>query len=479
MNKKSVNLVLMASLWGLVSAQVSATTLDEAIQQALSGNPNVRVETNELLSRMEDVEQAKAGYLPNIDITAGIGYERSDNSSTRSAGYNHRDLTRKEAAINLQQMLFDGYATDSEVARHNARQASAGYRVAGVSQNTALETVNAYLTVLQQQKLLQLSGENLEAHKRIYEQVKLRSEAGIGRSSDLEQVRGRRASADASRLADLANLRDAESAYLSLVGDLPRDLQPVPSLKSRLPDSLDAAIQAALAEHPTLLSAQADVQSAVAQKSAAENSFYPHFDLEVGSTWGEDQDGVAGVDKDLTAMVRMRYNLFSGGKDKARQRQTAHLINEAKEVRNRTYRQVVESLRLSWTAYEATQAQLVSLKQHLVSSQKTREAYAKQFNIGKRTLIDLLNTENEVFEAKRAYETALSDNRYAEYRILVGMGRLLSELGVSVPKGPGSGDDNLKPYAELAPKSALASEFMVDRRDDGSDAGQDAGRKNN
>jgi adhesin transport system outer membrane protein len=472
-NKKTLNLALVASLWATSYSLVSATTLEEAIRQALSSNPDVRVETNELLSRTEEVEQARAGYLPTIDLSAGMGYERSDNNTTRSAGSDHRDLTRKEAAINLQQMLFDGYATDSEVARQSARRASAGYRVNGVSQNKALETVSAYLAVLRQQRFVELSGENLEAHKRIYDQVRLRSEAGIGRSSDLEQVRGRRASADASRLADLANLRDAESTYLTLVGDLPRDLEPVPSQQSRLPDTLEAAIEAALAQHPTLRSAQEDVHSAVAQRAAADNSFYPHFNLEVGSTWGDNQDGVTGVDKDLTAMVRMRYNLFSGGRDKARQRQTAHLINEAKEVRNRTYRQVVESLRLSWTAYEATQAQLVSLNQHLISSENTRDAYIQQFNIGKRTLIDLLNTENEVFEARRAYAEALSDLLYAQYRILVGMGQLLDAINVPVPQGPGTGDEGLKPYAEIAPKSALASDFLPDKHENGAPGASD------
>lgn len=463
--KKTLNLTLVASLWVIPYSLVSATTLEEAIRQTLDSNPDVRVETNELLSRGEELEQARAGYLPIVDITAGMGYESSDNNTTRSAGYEHRDLTRKEAAINLQQMLFDGYATQSEVERQNARLASAGHRVDGVSQNKALETVSAYLGVLRQQQLVDLSNENLEAHKRIFEQVKLRSEAGIGRSSDLEQVRGRRASADASRLADIANLRDAESTYLTLVGDLPQSLEPAPSLQSSLPENLEMAIELALAEHPTLLSAQADVRSAIAQKSAAENTFYPHFNLEVGSTWGEDQDGVTGVDKDLTAMVRMRYNLFSGGRDKARQRQTAHLINEAKEVRNKTHRQVVESLRLSWTAYEATQAQLIALNQHLISSEKTRDAYTQQFNIGKRTLIDLLNTENEVFEAKRSHAEARYDNLYAQYRIFVGMGRLLREIDIPVPQGPGTGDEGAKTYAGIAPKSVLASEFIADEHE--------------
>lgn len=452
--------VAMALLSGVASwTNASAIGLNQAVEQAVQENPEVRIQTNELMSRKQEIEQARAGYRPQVDLTAGVGYEHSDNNSTRALGYDNRSLIRKEAALTLRQMLFDGFATRSEVERQQARFDSAFYRVAGASENIALDAVKAYLEVLRQQQLLELSAKNLEAHDRIYSQVELRHQAGVGRNSDLEQVRGRRASANASRLSDVANLKDAESRYLNVVGDLPRDLEPVAGSKAQIPANLEEAIAVALKEHPTLLSAEADVMATLAQNQAAQNNFYPKLDFELGTTWGEDQDGVKGEQEDLTAMLRMRYNLYSGGRDTARSKQTANLINEAKEVRNRTYRQVVESLRLSWTSYQATMAQLDSLKQHLVSAEKTREAYRKQFNLGKRTLLDLLNTENEVFQARRAYSETQTDYFYAQYRILVGMGRLLGALQLEQPAGEGAGDKMLASYAEIAPRSATLADF--------------------
>lgn len=452
--------LLVAGVAALVmSAPVSATTLSDAVRQAIESNPDVRIETNELLSRREEIEQAKAGYYPQIDLSVGYGYESSDNATTRALGLSSRELTRKEASLTLTQMLFDGYATSSEVERQSARVDSTQHRVLGVSQNRALDAIEAYLNILRYRGLLELSEENLSAHDRVYEQVALRNEAGIGRSSDLEQVRGRRASANASRLSELANLKDAESSYLSVVGALPDDIQPAPSVEQALPASLDDAMQLAEKDHPTLLSAKADVKAAMAQHQAAGHGFYPKLNLEVGSTWGDNQNGSKERDDDVTAMLRMNLNLFSGGRDSARKRQTAHLINEAKEVRNRTYRQVVESLRLSWTAYQATKAQLASLKQHLVSSQNTRDAYVQQFNIGKRTLLDLLNTENEVFQAKRAYREAEYDSLFAEYRILAGVGGLLGHFGYQVPAGEGEGDRMMSSHSELAPQAIDVEDF--------------------
>ncbi len=452
----------LATVGCLWAVQGHAVTLNEAIQQALKSNPEVRIETNELLARGEEVNQAKAGYKPELNLAAGIGFERSDNNSTRALGLKHRDLTRKEASLTMRQMLFDGFATRSEVERQSARVESTTHRIDGVSQNKSLEAVDAYLNVLRHNKLLDLSKENLRAHDRVYDQVELRSEAGIGRNSDLEQVRGRRASANANRLSDIANLKDAESSYLFVVGTLPKELEAAPKVDDVSPASLKEAVGVALKEHPTLLSAKADVRATLAQHQAARHTYYPRFDLEVGTTWGDDQDGTKGEERDITAMIRMNYNLFAGGKDEAREKQTIHLINEAKEVRNHTYRQVVGSLRLSWTSFQATKAQLASLRQHLVSSEKTRDAYAKQFNLGKRTLLDLLNTENEVFQAKRSFADAEYDHLFAQYRILVGTGRLLGHLGISSPRGEGSGDSGLEPYAEIAPLSLDEEDFYSD-----------------
>jgi adhesin transport system outer membrane protein len=450
----------MAVLCGwLGAAQSAAVTLQQAVQSALETNPDVRVETNELEARAQEIEQATAGYKPRVDATAAYGWEWNDNSNTRGAGYDGRSLMRKDAGLKLTQMLFDGYATDSEVARQRARYQSAARRLEGVSQNVALESIRAYLDVQRHRELLRLSEQNLKAHERTLGQIQLRLEAGVGNRVDLKQVSARRSSADASRISDLVNLKDVESKYLKTIGQpAPATLAVVQAPKT-LPTSLSEAMDTAFAEHPTLLSAKADIQAATAQQQAAQQNDYPTLDLEVGSNWGDDQNGLEGTNKDLSAMLRLRYNLYSGGRDRARKSQTAHLLNESKAVRNQTYRQVVESLRLSWAAYQATRSQLAVLQDYVDATVETRDAYGKQFNIGKRTLVDLLNVENELYEARRQLAGTRYDNILAQYRILAGMGRLLAALDVEPPKGPGRGDREKALFGDYSAEDLVPSEF--------------------
>jgi len=451
-------------VWMITAAGSStAYTLTEAVQRALNTNPEVLAETSQYLSRKQELEAVRSGYLPRVDISAGIGYERSDNNNTRSQGFDDRELTRKEAGVFVDQMLFDGFAVRNEVARQDARIRAQQYTLAGSSEQIALQAIDAYFKVLLSRKLVALSNDNLSVHDKILDQVRLRTRAGVGRSSDLEQVTGRRAAAVSSLLADQVNLQDAESGFISVVGDLPRDLAPAADKVAGLPDNLDAAVRKGLDNHPTLKSAEADVEAAKAQNEAARNGFYPKFNLELGGTWNDDIDGVEGRDHDLSAMIRMRYNLFSGGRDQARYRQTAELINQSKDVRTLTRRQVVESMRLSWSAYQVTGDQLAYQRRHISATEYTRDAYAEQFRLGQRTLLDLLNTENEVFQARRSYQTTRYDHLFAQYRILVAMGALIETLGVSAPSGETDRGAINAQFGEIETQSALDAEIRAQR----------------
>ena len=141
-------------------------------------------------------------------------------------------------------------------------------------------------------------------------------------------------------------------------------------------------------------------------------------------------------DTNRSAMVRMRYNLFKGNADLARIAETRYLLVESEEVARRTERQIEQSVRLSWNAFSSAQERLPFLTKHAESSQLTREAYAKQFSLGQRTLLDLLDTENEAFTAG----SNLLNGRYVElfsrYRVLADLSMLLDVIGVSL--GPAS-----------------------------------------
>lgn len=428
---------LVSSLFAilcLLAGNSSAVTLKQAVEQTLRTSPDIQVDVREKNAREEEIKQARAGYLPSIDVTAGFGKERSNNSTTRAAGFNDRTLNRGEAVIEVTQNIYDGFATKYDIDRQRARVRSARFSVLGNSEQTALRAIEVYLDVMRHKELLSESKSNLSAHQRIQEQVKARSDAGVGRGSDLNQVNGRLALARTNSIADSSNLRDAKTNYQRVVGNMPVNDMKTPSFPtSRLPASQDDAITKAEGAHPVLLSAKADVDAAISQHRASKSIFHPRFDLELGKSWNNNLDGIEGTNEDTTAMLRMRFNLLNGGADLARKNQTAQLLEESKEVKNSTHRQVIENIRLSWSAYQAINSQVGYLKTHYNSSKKTREAYTKQFGIGKRTLLDLLDTENESFEASRAYINAKYDRLYAQYRIMAGMGMLHDTLGVSAP----------------------------------------------
>ena len=419
---------------GLTSA-LSATTLQEAVDATVKTNPQVLAASNERNAVAEEVNQARAGYLPTIDLAIGTGYESTDSPTTRTAT-SHRNvhMNRDEASLNFRQMLFDGMETSNEVDRQEARSESRAYGVFGVAENTALEAVNAYLNVLRRQKLVELATTNLEAHERTHDQIKLRSERGVGRRSDMEQSQGRLALAKANQIAEQSNLRDAETAYLRIVG-LNSDSLADPQAPTKLiPATLDEAISQAIENHPILKSATADIDSANAQHGTALAPFYPRIDLEIGTTANNDLDGIDGHNNDVTAMLRLRYNLLNGGRDTARRQETGYLINQAAEIRNNTYRQVEQSVRFSWNALETVTNQMEYFKLHVTSSESSRDAYRLQFSLGQRTLLDLLDSENEVFVARQALVNAQYDQLSAMYRILNSMGSLLHGLNVALPE---------------------------------------------
>jgi len=266
--------------------------------------------------------------------------------------------------------------------------------------------------------------------------------------ASIQQAEGRLALAEVNVLAAENNMLDAKATFQRITGmAAPEDMAFPELVNVTIPSTLTEATEIAMSNHPTLQVAEADTIAAVAQYDAAKRNYYPRVDFEVDRTWNNDLDGVNGINEDLTAMFRMRYNLYNGGGDQARVRQTQHQIEEAKAVQSNSLREVLQSVELSWNAYSILSRQLPHLEQHVASSQETRNSYQKQFNIGQRSLLDLLDTENEVFSSKNDLTNALHDQLAAQYRVVNGMGTLLDTLNLALPE-PNLGD--------VKPKQALA-----------------------
>jgi adhesin transport system outer membrane protein len=433
MRNKMVITSLLSVQWLFAATGVSAQSLTEVVQETLATNPDVQIAISQRNAVEQEMKQAKAGFFPSADINVGHGWETSNNPTTRGRGDGTSNLDRSEAEITIRQLLFDGSATESEVERQRARVNSRAYTTFGTSEVIALKAIEAYLDVLRQQKLVAFAQENLAAHQKTHDQITKRSERGVGRRSDAQQTLGRLALARTNLMAEENNLRDAIFNFERIVGKKPEGLSEPASIENLIPASLDDAIAMALANHPTLMSAEADVEAARMQQKAAKALFYPRFHLEVSGSENDDLDGIPGPNRDGQIMVRGRYNL-KGGRDMARREETAYLLNEAVEVKNNTRRQVIESIQLSWHAYQTAKQQLENFRIHVDASQQARDAYKKQFNIGQRTLLDLLDSENELFTARIDYANSINSLSFATYRILAGTGQLLQTMEVTPPQ---------------------------------------------
>lgn len=429
MNRTTVWPSLALACAVAASYPAGATTLRDAVEQAVRTNPAVLAATNHRFAADAGVKQAHAGYFPRIDLDAGTGRERFDIPDSRLRGLNETTFQQRDATMTLSQMLFDGFAVRSEVARQTARVDSSAYGVAATAEALALRTVSTYLEVLRRQETIDEAVDNLEAHQRIYKQIRMLSESGVGRRADLDQAESRLALAKANLRQEQSSLRDAEVTFQRLVGAPPQALQIPASPDKAL--SMSEALDAAITGHPSVKSAEADVALASASNSGAKAALSPRIDLELAKRRADDI--VRGSTSDLSIMLRLRYNFSRGGADAARISETGFQIQEANEVLNRTRRQVEEDVALAYNANVTARERLDLLRQYVDASAATRESYAKQFSIGQRTLLDLLNAENEYFNARLAYTTGQYTKLASAFRIFAGMGKLLSQLRIALP----------------------------------------------
>lgn len=402
-----------------------AETLQDAVHYMLQTNPEIRSIAYNRLARNQEVKQAKAGFLPDLDISYGAGV-LDQNNPIDDTSY------PQSTVLSLRQNVFRGFADQYEVERQTARVNSAAYRLQGTSENIALVTSRVYLNVLRQLELLELAKENLTTHQRIYDQIKLRSESGIDRKADLDQVMGRLSLAESDVVVTEANVADAQTDYQFVVGRIPEYLVKPHPVDSVIPESMEEAQQLAVENYPILKSAQADLQAREAQYVVAKSNYYPKLDLAVDQKWEEDVD-IPGYEEELSATAIVRFNIFNGFSDKARIMETCYLIKEAREIKKNTERQIIESIRLSWVAYQATQNRITFLQNYVKSTGATAEAFSKQWNIGRRTMFDVLDIEAELVNAKIDLVNAQYDKIYAQYRILSGIGQLVHTLGLQWP----------------------------------------------
>ncbi|HAT1714236.1 TolC family outer membrane protein [Legionella pneumophila] len=419
----------------LTSSYATADTLYEAVQYGMIANPDILLNTAKGLSAKQAIDKAKGGLYPSIDVTGGFGRQRSINPTSAAIDDSpSTTLNIVESAVELRQRLFAGGGIINEVKRNQYLTEAQKWKTQGIAEDLALEITKNYFAVLLHERLYAYSIENLKAHKAVFKMIKERADAGITRTAEVDQANARLALAEANKISALADLQEVKINYAKTVGKWPENLQMphVPARKS-LPNNLARIIEKGLDNHPTVKSSYADIKEAKAQYDVARAAYYPEVNLVLNSSKNKNLGGLIGPNDSDTVAVRMNYNAFRGGADAARIRETAYQVQEAYETKNRTLLELKETIRLAWNAYVASALRIQPLKQHVTASRKTRTAYQDEFKVGKRTLLDLLDSQNEYYQSQIELARAENDEILSRYRILNGMGCLLKYLNLRLP----------------------------------------------
>jgi len=416
-----------------VVSTLNAITLSEAVQQGIQSDPEIQAEILHYDGKKISVNVAKSGYYPKVDLSGGVGWEDTDIENPHSQQTNDESI-KKEVSARLRQPLFEGFATVNDVSRSTAEKRAIGYKLLTLSENKSLKIVKAYLNVLKTREIIFLSEKNLKTHEDILSSIEKRYKQGVSDKADLIQIKGRVANAKTDFYAAKNNALDADAKYVKVVGELPINLENIINKKVYIPLNLEEAIQKSIEKNPTILEAKENIRVVESKKDGTKSGYYPHLFGDIEANYKNDADGIDGTQERYQAMLRMEWNIFNGFKESYQYEIAQKDVLSVKQNTQETKRELILETTLSWNAYLLLNKQEKSLQEHVEYSKEAKKLYQDQYNVGRRSLIDVLNSQVEAFNAAKALISSKHDEVAAKYRILNSMGMLNKTLGVNVYK---------------------------------------------
>ena len=425
----------LAICFGAIGALAAgeAFSIVDAINQAVQSNPGVGEAAADRRATEAGLRQSQGALLPQVRIDASHGLEKfSQNDVTPPPQGNDQTLHASQASLTIRQTLFDGMSSINEIWRQAARVDAAAYRVHERTELIALDAAEAYIEVIRFTRLLTISNDNLAAHRKLAENVEARFKGGRSGEGDLQQVRERVAAAEAQVADFRTSLDQARATYRKVVGLEPFNLR-APGRLGSLPPTKDDALAVALKFNPTIRAAQADARAAKYAFHETAGSFVPNLAFEGRAMRGKNADEIFGRQSDESAKLVLSWDVFTGGQNSWKRAEMAERYNEATMAHARLQRGALESLDKAWAARTLTSDRVAALIRQVGFDRKAIDAYTKEYELGQRSLIDLLNSENQLYVALVSLESTRAVAVFADYQLLAAMGQLLSYLKTPAP----------------------------------------------
>lgn len=423
----------------MLSFAEDGITIKQSVIDTLKTTPRLEMMKYNREAVNYDLKKAKGGFYPKINTRVAYGTNVHSDRATRLEHRDHSWHGRTEASIVLTQLLYDGKETRSQVRIDESRVESINHRVFDNAEALALDAVLAALEVYRQDKLLKIAEDNISAHEKILGSLKEMQEAGAGSTADVSQTRARLSRTVTTRITVNTDLQNALSDFERLAGYRPQKVKfPGENPGNYIPKSIEDILDLVRENNPKLLTAQSDIQTAAHKVTLEKSKFHPKIFFEAGAVYEDGVEGDEDWSRNYSAMVRMNWNLLNGGSDRAAKNAALARKFQAEMEYKDLERSIINETTATWSEYYASIEEEKALEENVKFNEETTNLYSDQFSVGQRSLLDLLDAQNEYFQSTGLLTSARVNRIANAYKLLALSSKLIATLEIdpSIYKEP-------------------------------------------
>ena len=408
-------------------------SMRDSVAATLSYNPTIKAFQEYHQAAEHDLKRARSGWFPRVDARAAYGAEQWSDSVTRQRGtssyrQNNREFySRSEASLTISQTIWDGMATKNRVSMAQTRLDSAETRLFDNAEALGLDAVLAHIEVYRQRRIVALAELNVKNHKSILASQFERHRSGASTMADVTQTQSRLARTEASLAESRQALEVAVHNYKALTGREPDVMAPPAAPQDAYP-SLEACLSRSQFANPKIKAQRSDIETQQAQAGLDKSAFSPNIYLEAGPTYT--YQGGSSIDDQggMLVMLRASWNLFNGGYDWFNVKGSLARARQMKQELNSLLDSLRQESENTWSELMASRDLSKHYSDAVDFSTKTRDMYLEQFNVGQRSLLDVLDSENELFSYSIQLVTAQQNIIATQYRLLALGGDFLASF---------------------------------------------------
>lgn len=409
----------MAAL--LAWAPASAQTLQEALSQAYSGNPQLEAERAALRATDEQVPQALSNFRPTVEATGSAGLARGETRAQgREADFNSQPRSLGVAAT---QPIYRGGRSTAQLSRAENSVRAARARLAVVEQQVLLAAATAYLDVVRDQAVLELRANAETVLRRQLDATRDRFTVGEVTRTDVSLAESRVAGATAQRIQAEGNLASSRAVYARIVGSPPgRLVQPQPGFA--LPTSIDETVEAARSENPSVVAArfvEAASRDAVEQTRGEGR---PQVSLRAGLDRSYDPSPTVDRQDRASVTAQVSIPLYQAGAVTSRIREAEQIAGQRRIEIDQARTQATETAIRAWQALVTSRAAIVARQAQVRAAEIALEGVRQEATVGARTTIDVLDAEQELLDARVNVVQAQRDELVSAFQVLSAVGQL-------------------------------------------------------